>query len=246
MRGCLRLFSRVIHTQLLRGSATCTFGVQGCSCSPGIRFIVSRGDGAAVNRMPGRIGTPGVILLFLALLTVAAVSAVTVYPGSIVTLTGTSTGGDTVYLFVTGPNLPAAGGRLDNPDTPVRSGDPESFTTVAVEGGDRWTYRWRTGDAGLDPGTYTVYAVDAPVDRSNLSGHAYTTIPVTLGTPPETPVAGTAAPTTVMPTEPEKPMVSAATPSPAPSPTSTAAAPVAAAWITAGAVLVAALLIRRR
>ncbi|MCE5337399.1 MAG: hypothetical protein LLF90_01765 [Methanomicrobiaceae archaeon] len=185
--------------------------------------------------MPDRIGTHGVILLFLALLTVAAVSAVTVYPGSIVTLTGTSTGGDTVYLFVTGPNLPPAGGRLDNPDTPVRSGDPESFTTVAVEAGDRWTYRWNTGEAGLDSGTYTVYAVDAPVDRWDLSGHAYTTIPITLGTPPETPVTGTAAPTTVMPAEPLTP-----------SPTPTAAAPAAAAWITAGAVLVAALLMRRR
>ncbi len=177
-------------------------------------------------------------ILLIALAAVPAASAITAYPGSEVTLTGTSTGSDTVYLFVTGPNLPPAGGRLDNPDTPVRSRDPESFTTVAVEAGDRWTYRWNTGEAGLDSGTYTVYAVDAPVDRWDLSGHAYTTIPITLGTPPETPVTGTAAPTTVMPAEP-------LTSSPAPSPTPTAAAPAAAAWITAGAVLVAALLMRR-
>ena len=210
-----------------------------------IRFIISWAYRVAMNRMPYRSLVLAAILL-IALAAVPAASAITAYPGSEVTLTGTSTGSDTVYLFVTGPNLPAAGGRLDNPDTPVRSGDPESFTTVAVEAGDRWTYRWRTGDAGLDSGTYTVYAVDAPVDRSDLSGRGYTTIPVTLGTPPETPVTGTAAPTTVMPAEPLTPPVSAATPSPAPSPTPTAAAPAAAAWITAGAVLVAALLMRRR
>jgi len=63
------------------------------------------------------------ILLIIALVA-APTTAVTVYPGSEITLTGTSTGSDTVYLFVTGPNLPPAGGRLEDPATPVRSGDP--------------------------------------------------------------------------------------------------------------------------
>ncbi|BBL67540.1 hypothetical protein [Methanoculleus chikugoensis] len=182
-------------------------------------------------------------LLLLALAAAPAVSAVAVYPGSDVTLTGTSTGSDTVYLFVTGPNLPPTGGRLDDPHTAVRPGDPGSFTRVTVGSDDRWTYRWRTGEAGLDPGAYTVYAVEAPVDRRNLSGHGYTTIPVTFGVPSGTPATGTAVPAT-SPVETETPTatVPAATPSPAP----TTAAPPFAALMTAGAVLVMATLFLRR
>ena len=195
-----------------------------------------------VNPMPAHPKTLAGILLVIAFVAAPA-AAITAYPGSEITLTGTSTGSDTVYLFVTGPNLPSAGGRLEDPDTPVQTGDPESFTTVTVDADDRWTYRWRTGEAGLDPGTYTVYAVDAPVDRSNLSGRGYTTIPVTLGTPPGTPVTETATPTIVTPTEVA---TTPSTPAASPSPTPTAAAPAAAALVTTGAVLAAALFSRRR
>lgn len=190
--------------------------------------------------MPDR--TPVLMALLLVALTfIPAVSAVTVYPGSEVLLAGTSTGSDTVYLFVTGPNLPPAGGRLDNPHTAVRSGNPGSFTRVSVGADDRWTYRWRTGEAGLDPGTYTVYAVEAPVDRRNLAGHGYTTIPVTLGAPPGTTVAGTAVPTTP-PVETGIP--TATTPTATPSPEPTTAAPPLAALMTAGAAVAAAILRR--
>lgn len=195
-----------------------------------------------MNPMPAHPKTLVGILLVIAFVAAPA-AAVTAYPGSEITLTGTSTGSDTVYLFITGPNLPSAGGRLEDPDTPVQTGNPESFTTVTVDADDRWTYRWRTGEAGLDPGTYTVYAVDAPVDRSDLSGRGYTTIPVTLGTPPGTPVTETATPTTVTPTEVG---TTPLTPAASPSPTPTAAAPAAAALVTTGAMLAAALLSRRR
>ena len=184
------------------------------------------------------------ILLIIALVA-APTTAVTVYPGSEITLTGTSTGSDTVYLFVTGPNLPPAGGRLEDPATPVRSGDPGSFTKVTVDADNRWTYRWRTGDAGLDPGTYIVYAVDAPVDRSDLSGRGYTTISVTLGTPRGTLVTKTATPTSVTPTEVVGTPSTPAAPL-SPSPTPTAAAPAAAGLATTGAVLGAALMFRRQ
>ncbi|MCK9306317.1 MAG: hypothetical protein M0P17_02190 [Methanoculleus sp.] len=205
------------------------------------RFITSRIDRVTMDPMLDRALIPGILLL-IALLIAPAASGVTVYPGSEVTIAGTSTGSDTIYLFVTGPNLPSSGGRLEDPDTPVRSGDPASFTTVTVGADDRWTYRWRTGEAGLDPGTYTVYAVEAPVDRENLSGHGYTTIPVILGTPPGTLVTPTAATPTPIPAEPETATVPTVTPSPTP----TAAAPAAAVLTTAGAVLVAALLLSRR
>lgn len=180
-------------------------------------------------------------LLLLTLAAAPAVSAVLVYPGSELALTGTSTGSDTVYLFVTGPNLPPAGGRLDNPHTVVRSGDPGSFTRVTVGSDDRWTYRWRTGEAGLDPGTYTVYAVEAPVDRRNLAGHGYMTIPVTLGSPPGTTVTGTAVPATP-PVETATPTATVPVTAPAPEPTT--AAPPLAALMTAGAAVAAAILRR--
>lgn len=191
--------------------------------------------------MPVRTGTLAAIVLLLAVSVTAAGAVITAYPGGVVTLAGTSTGSDTVYLFVTGPNLPADGGRLESPGTPVRSGDAGSFTTAAVGAGDRWTYRWRTGDAGLDPGTYTVYVVDAPADRSNLSGHAYTTISVTLSIPPDTQATGVATPTVTTPAGLETPAATAATPSP----TLTAAAPAAAIFSAAVAMLVAVLLARR-
>jgi hypothetical protein len=206
----------------------------------GIRFIVSPVDLGVVNRMPDR--TPVLMaLLLVALAFIPAVSAVTVYPGSEVLLAGTSTGSDTVYLFVTGPNLPPAGGRLDNPHTAVRSGNPGSFTRVSVGADDRWTYRWRTGEAGLDPGTYTVYAVDAPVDRRNLSGHRYTTIPVTLGSPPPAPATGTVVPATPAPAESEATAMPTATPGTIP----TTAAPVSALAACGAVLLAVAVLVRR-
>jgi len=197
----------------------------------------------AMNRISVRILAITGALLLLALAAVPEVLAVAVYPGSELTLTGTSTGSDTVYLFVTGPNLPAAGGRLDDPHTAVRSGDGESFTRVTVGADDRWTYRWRTGEAGLDPGTYTVYAVEAPVDRRNLSGHGYTTIPVTFGVPQRTPATGTAVSAT-SPAETETP--TATVPATTPDPEPTSAAPPLAVLMTAGAAVAAAIIFLRR
>ncbi|NMA88095.1 MAG: hypothetical protein GX965_02875, partial [Methanoculleus bourgensis] len=72
--------------------------------------------------MPAHPKTLAGILLVIALVAAVPAAAVTAYPGSEITLTGTSTGSDTVYLFVTGPNLPSAGGRLEDPDTPVQTG----------------------------------------------------------------------------------------------------------------------------
>ena len=58
----------------------------------------------------------GIILIGCLLLAGGAVSAagIQVYMGDIVTLQGYSTGSPTVYLFLTGPNLPVNGVALDN------------------------------------------------------------------------------------------------------------------------------------
>lgn len=104
--------------------------------------------------------------------------------GEEITLSGTCTDSDTVYLFLTGPNLPSRGVKLDDPTTDgrVKTGEPESFTTEDVEADDTWTYKWDTGalEAYLDAGGYTVYAVSQPVDKDDLADAEYDTAAVTL------------------------------------------------------------------
>jgi len=104
--------------------------------------------------------------------------------GDQVPLAGFAPGSDRVYLFLTGPNLPANGVRLDDISAPVISGDSSSFTTSSVDD-DRWEYTWYTRTKGgtLDAGTYTIFIVTTPVGRRDLAGSLYATIMVSLGSP---------------------------------------------------------------
>lgn len=104
------------------------------------------------------------------------------YRGDTITLQGYSYGSPTVYLFLTGPNLPANGVALDDI---ASSADEGHFTKVSVDDNDHWLYRWGTGTMGgrLDEGTYTVWVVNEPNDRSRLNAAEYSTISVKLGTP---------------------------------------------------------------
>jgi hypothetical protein len=122
-------------------------------------------------------------LLFLAVVPGAA-GQVSAAAGDEIELSGTAEGADEVYLFVTGPNLPGNGARLDDISAGVETGDPASFTRVAVAEG-RWRYIWDTQTAGgvPDPGTYTVYAVREPVGRQDLGDASYATITFTLTRP---------------------------------------------------------------
>jgi hypothetical protein len=90
--------------------------------------------------------------------------------GDVVTLNGTVKGSSTiaVFLFVTGPGLDPRGVTLENLNIPAGHG---LFTTAPVNVSDgSWTYSWDTsGIIGpLDPGTYTVYALETPVDRQRF------------------------------------------------------------------------------
>ena len=104
------------------------------------------------------------------------------YLGDTIPLSGNSYGSQTVYLFLTGPNLPANGVALNNVNTRADEG---YFTQVSVDSNDHWTYKWGTNAIGgsLDAGTYTIWVVNGPNDRSHLSTADYGTISVTLGTP---------------------------------------------------------------
>jgi hypothetical protein len=125
-------------------------------------------------------------LLTLCTLTIAPMagtpSAVISVPiGDMVPLNGTAAGTETVYLFLTGPNLPVNGVRLDDIGSAVITGDPSSFTRVHVING-RWIYVWNTHTAAgvPDAGTYTVWVVDRPSGRLDLQNSEYSEITVIL------------------------------------------------------------------
>jgi hypothetical protein len=115
---------------------------------------------------------------------IPGVFGITVPLGDQVTLSGIAPGADMVYLFLTGPNLPSNGVRLDDISAPVVRGVPSTFTQAPVSN-DQWQYTWYTGSTGgvLDAGTYTVYVTTTPVGRNDLSGAVYSTISITLTTP---------------------------------------------------------------
>lgn len=188
------------------------------------------------------------ILLILAIGVASPVSAeqtVTAYLGEEIPLSGASTGSETVYLFVTGPNLPGGGGSLESPFAPVVTGEPGTFTTAPVREDDTWSVRWDTAGTGLDGGMYSVYVVDAPVGRRDLAGHSYVVIPVVLIGPGsvgvvETPAAETTAELTATPT-PSPTGVPATGLPPAPTPV-----PASPAGTIAACIIVGALLVMRR
>jgi hypothetical protein len=126
----------------------------------------------------------GIILIGCLLLAsgAAAVAGIQVYTGDIVPLQGYSYGSPTVYLFLTGPNLPVNGVALDNINARADEGH---FTEVDVDSNDHWIYHWATNSVGgkLDEGAYTIWVVDSPTDYSHLDGTSYRTISVGLDSP---------------------------------------------------------------
>src|SRR4030042_253278 len=127
------------------------------------------------NIMPEivRIATRGMVALIALLLffSGAVISGQTqAYLGDVVTLSGYSYTGNTVYLFLTGPNLPPNGVALDNIN---RYADQGGATQADVDGNGHWVYLWNTGAPGLDPGSYTVWVADGPAAVSRLSPVGY-------------------------------------------------------------------------
>ncbi|GAB6285487.1 MAG: hypothetical protein STSR0009_16880 [Methanoregula sp.] len=115
-----------------------------------------------------------------------ATSGNQIYPiGDEIQISGTSTGRQVVYLFVTGPGLPAEGAQMQsaNPkSTPIVNGVPTSFAQASVLGDNTWNLKWKTGGKTLDPGIYTIFAASDPVDAQHLvntSGYASVSILLT-------------------------------------------------------------------
>jgi hypothetical protein len=124
------------------------------------------------------------LVLFACLLLAGTVSAagIQAVSGDVIPLSGYSPTSNQVYLFLTGPNLPVNGVALNDI---TKRADEGHFTVVQVMGDDSWSYKWGTSNINgrLDDGTYTIWVVNGPNDRSHLQNAEYGTISVTLGKP---------------------------------------------------------------
>ena len=110
----------------------------------------------------------------------------TYYIGEEITLSGTCTEGNTIYLFMTGPNLIADGVNLTSLGEVVSGlANANTFDKADVNADDTWSKKWNTGELitkgkSIDAGGYTIYAVSSPVNKAHLSGIKYATASVNL------------------------------------------------------------------
>jgi hypothetical protein len=160
--------------------------------------------GAGMNKylffsLPITLPTKSVhVFLLLMVLILAGIGAVTAETltipiGDHLPLSGYAPGADAVYIFLTGPNLPPNGVKLDDISVPVVSGAPSTFVEVPAEGNGYWEYVWYTRTRGGTPdaGTYSIYVVTMPVGRRDLtSDESHATISVSLTRPTLTIVPG--------------------------------------------------------
>jgi len=109
----------------------------------------------------------------------------TYYMGETIKLSGTDTDTDTVYLFLTGPNLGTNGVKIDDVYFDAVTGNPNTFKAVSVNTDDTWTFKWDTSQLNqtLDAGTYTIYAVAEPNNKADLTNVQYSTASVVLKKP---------------------------------------------------------------
>jgi len=102
------------------------------------------------------------------------------YLGDTISLQGESFSGNQVYMFMTGPGLPENGVTLT--DVTQRA-DQGQFTIVPIDNTQHYLFKWNTQliHTAIDPGTYTVYVVNEPVDKAHLgSTSSYQTLSVYL------------------------------------------------------------------
>jgi hypothetical protein len=111
--------------------------------------------------------------------TIVAVGDQSYHMGEKIVFRGMNTDSNSTYLFITGPNLPEAGGKLSSPLQKPVSGDPSSFTVAKTKPDNSWEYIWYTSDLKMDAGTYTVYAVSTPETKDKFNdGTTYGTVSI--------------------------------------------------------------------
>ena len=102
--------------------------------------------------------------------------------GEEITLSGENTDSESIFLFVTGPNVASAGASLTSL-TPVVDGDASTFTSENVNADNTWEYKWNTANLNVDAGSYTIYAVATPHNKDNLQSVKYATASVIIKKP---------------------------------------------------------------
>ena len=124
--------------------------------------------------------------------TIVAAGDQSYYLGEEIKLSGTNTESTTTYLFIIGPNLPANGGVLTMPKTAIipevnLPADAGRWNSVVADvlADNTWSYTWGTSNVDLDAGTYTIYAVSKPYDKTPelLSKAAYGTVSIIIKKP---------------------------------------------------------------
>lgn len=118
--------------------------------------------------------------------TIVAAGDQSYYLGEEIKLSGTNTETYKTYLFIVGPNLPTDGANIANVDPrhwPTKDLVPTTFKVVDVNGDNTWSWKWGTANYALDAGTYTIYAVSQPNDRSHLENAAYGTVSIIIKKP---------------------------------------------------------------
>ena len=105
-------------------------------------------------------------------ITISADGNQSYYLGEKVVLRGQSPDAETVYLFLTGPNLQVPGVKLTSPDKAVISGNPDSFTVVKTKPDKTWEYSFYTANLPLDAGVYNIFAVSPPKAKDQLGPDA--------------------------------------------------------------------------
>jgi len=114
--------------------------------------------------------------------TISADGTRSYYLGEKVVFRGQNADSDSTYLFLTGPNLPATGGKLTSPKEAAVSGNPDTFTVVKTNADKSWEYSFYTANLLLDAGSYTVYAASQPTTE-DLSGPYASSVSIILKKP---------------------------------------------------------------
>jgi len=85
------------------------------------------------------LGLTIMVSLVLVIAVSAASDSIEAYMGETIPFHGVSYSSTTVYLFLTGPNLPVNGVPLN--DITQRA-DQGAFTIIDVDSDQQWSYRW--------------------------------------------------------------------------------------------------------
>jgi PGF-CTERM protein len=118
--------------------------------------------------------------------TIVAAGDQSYYLGEEIKFSGTNTETYKTYLFIVGPNLPVNGANIAKDDPrhwETVTNMVTTFKVVDVNGDNTWSWKWGTANYALDAGTYTVYAVSQPSDKSDLENAAYGTVSIIIKKP---------------------------------------------------------------